>query len=254
MVTIHIPGRTFAGIKLVIFDKDGTLMELHHYWTEMCKLRVDLIAEKYPLTPEQKKTMLFAMGVDLDRKRLRPEGPVGIKKREVILQAAVDSLEKAGYSDTKSVCQQIFEEVDKRSAGMLDRLVIPIKGAAEVISSLSESGCRIAIATTDRSGRASLAMDSMGLGRMIDLVIGADNVSETKPDPEMIFLILKTLHVQKDEALMIGDAITDIEMGNRAGLAGTIAVLTGQTPKEILERNTPFIINSVADISVTTSH
>lgn len=252
MATITIPGHTFDGIELVIFDKDGTLMELHHYWTEMCKLRVDSIAGIFPLTQEQKKAMLFSMGVDLDSGRLRHEGPVGIKKREVIMQAAVDSLEAAGYHDTTEVCRQVFEEVDMRSAGMLEQLVIPIPGASELIKTLSSAKCRIAIATTDRSGRASMAMDAMGFGDMIDLVVGADRVAETKPDPEMLFLILETLGIGKDQTLVVGDAITDIEMGNRAKVAGAIAVLSGQTQKEILEKNTPYVIGSVADIGVIT--
>lgn len=251
MVTITIPGHRFTGIKLVIFDKDGTLMELHHYWTEMCKIRVNLIAEKFPLTSEQKNAMLFEMGVDIEKKKLRPDGPVGIKKREIVMQAAIDCLALAGYLDTKIICQQIFEEVDIRSAGMLDHLVIPIHGATEIINNLVASGCKIAIATTDRSHRAALAMDEMGLGKKIDLIIGADQVSETKPDPEMVFLILDTLKIKKSQTLMIGDAITDIEMGNRAGLAGSIAVLTGQTPQNILKKNTPYVINSVADLGVT---
>jgi phosphoglycolate phosphatase len=250
MATVTIPGHRFAGIRLVIFDKDGTLMELHHYWTEMCKFRVNLVAERFPVTPEQKDAMLLAMGVDIAQKKLLPDGPVGIKKREVVMQAAVDYLASIGYPDTKAACHQVFEEVDIRSAEMLRQIVIPIPGAKEVVGNLVASGCKIAIATTDRSGRAALAMQEMGLGGEIDLVIGADRVSETKPNPEMIFQILKTLKITKDQALMVGDAITDIEMGNHAGLAGTIAVLTGQTPKEILKKNTPFVISSVADIKV----
>jgi phosphoglycolate phosphatase-like HAD superfamily hydrolase len=120
----------------------------------------------------------------------------------------------------------------------------------EIVNNLVTSGCKIAIATTDRSNRANIAMHEIGLGGKIDLIIGADRVSETKPDPEMVFLILETLKMEKNQTLMIGDAITDIEMGNRAGLAGTIAVLTGQTPPNILKENTPYVINSVADIGV----
>ena len=89
MVTITIPGHRFTGIKLIVFDKDGTLMELHHYWIEMCKLRVNLIAEKFSLTPAQKNAMLFEMGVDIEQIKLRPDGPVGIKKREVVMQACL---------------------------------------------------------------------------------------------------------------------------------------------------------------------
>jgi phosphoglycolate phosphatase-like HAD superfamily hydrolase len=145
----------------------------------------------------------------------------------------------------------VFEEVDRISTGIIDRLVIPIRGAGELLDSLTSAGCRIAIATTDRSYRAVLAMDTLGFMKNIDLVAGADLVSEPKPSPEMIYYILDTLRIEKSQALMVGDAITDVEMGCRAGLIGTVGVLTGQTSREDLQQIIPYIIGSVADMTVS---
>ena len=33
-------------IKAVIFDKDGTLIDIHHYWASMIKIRASLVALK----------------------------------------------------------------------------------------------------------------------------------------------------------------------------------------------------------------
>jgi phosphoglycolate phosphatase-like HAD superfamily hydrolase len=250
MVTIHIPGHTFPEIDLVIFDKDGTLMELHHYWTGMCVLRADHIGERLGLTGEQKERLLLAMGVDIGRRRLLTEGPVGIKKREVVMQAAVDYLASIGHPGTGPLCTEVFEEVDRLSADMLDRLVIPIPGAAGLMNRLVATGCRTAIATTDRSYRAKLAMDVLGFGRQIDLIVGADMVREAKPDPAMVHLILEKLSVSRSRALLVGDATTDMKMGSAAGLAGSVGVLTGQTSRDDLARLSPYIIESVADITV----
>jgi phosphoglycolate phosphatase len=226
-------------------------MELHHYWSEMSGLRADKITEKLHLSPEQRERLLYAMGVDVRQKKLLPHGPVGIKKREIVMQAAIDYLASIGHQKTWEFCHQVFEEVDRISIGMIHRLVIPIPGAEGLVENLSSAGCRIAIATTDRSYRADLAMEALGFRKKIDLVIGADYVSEPKPNPEMIYYILDTLRVEKSQALMVGDAITDVEMGCRAGLIGTVGVLTGQTSREDLQQITPYIIGSVADMTVT---
>ena len=226
-------------------------MELHHYWSEMSGLRADKITEALHLLPEQRERLLYAMGVDVRRKKLLPHGPVGIKKREVVMQAAIDYLASIGHQKTEEFCHQAFEDIDRISTGMIDRLVIPIHGAKGLVENLSLAGCRIAIATTDRSYRADLAMEALGFRKKIDLVVGADCVSEPKPNPEMIYLILDTLRLEKSQALMVGDAITDVEMGCRAGLIGTVGVLTGQTSREDLQHLTPYIISSVADITVT---
>ena len=250
MVTIDIPGHRFSGIELVIFDKDGTLMELHHYWAEMSDLRANIITEKLGLSSDQRLQMLFAMGVDAKHKKLLSNGPVGIKKREVVMQAAIDYLASIGHEGTRSICQEVFEEVDRISTTLIDKLVIPIPGAGELVDLLSKNGCKIAIATTDRSYRAALAMKAMGFDKKIDLIVGADCVSEPKPSPEMVYYILDKIRAEKSQTLMVGDAITDVEMGISAGLTGTVGVLTGQTSQEKLEKITPFVIGSIAQIKV----
>lgn len=234
----------------MIFDKDGTLMELHHYWSEMSGLRADRITQRLGLTADQRERLMNAMGVDVRHRKLFPHGPVGIRKREVVMQAAVDYLASIGHEHTHDLCHDIFEDVDQVSTEIIGRLVIPIPGAAKLVGDLHASGCRIAIATTDRSYRAALAMEALGFQDTIDLVVGADLVSEPKPSPEMVYYILDALRVDRSQALMVGDAITDVEMGCRAGLTGTIGVLTGQTSREDLQKITPFIIGSVADMAV----
>lgn len=250
MVTIEIPGHRFSGIELVIFDKDGTLMELHHYWADMSALRANIITEKLGLSSDQRLQMLYAMGVDAQHKKLLSNGPVGIKKREIVMQAAIDYLASIGHEGTRSVCHEVFEEVDRISTTLLDKLVIPIPGASELVDLLKKNGCKIAIATTDRSYRAALAMIAMGFDKNIDLIVGADDVSEPKPNPEMVYYILEKMMVEKSHTLMVGDAITDVEMGISAGLIGTVGVLTGQTSKDKLEKITPFVIESVAHINI----
>jgi phosphoglycolate phosphatase len=252
MVTIRIPGHRFTDIDLVIFDKDGTLIDLYRYWSEMSFLRASLIKNHFKLTTEQMVNTMYAMGVDRKNSRILPNGPVGIKKREEVMQAAIEYLKSIGHTnhDINETCHEIFEEVDRMSLAYLDRIVVPILGARYLIDSLSKQGCKIAIATTDRSYRAELAMKVLKFDEKIDLIIGTDMVTDTKPHPEMIQYILKELDVCSERALMVGDAITDLEMGNRAHLAGSIGVMTGLTGRVTLEKITPYIIRSVAEMSV----
>lgn len=248
MVNLDLDGLMIEDVRLVIFDKDGTLMDLYHYWSQMVALRAKLICQKLGLSEEHQNRLIYEMGVDLESGRLRPEGPVGLKKREIVLQAAIDYLTSIGQVESYDLCFGVFEEVDQISSIDLKRFIKPVDGAADLMGLLSKNGCKIAIATTDKTARAKLAMEFLGFASKIDLVVGADLASKTKPDPETIYMILDTLKVDKSNTVMVGDTITDVQMGINAGLKASIGVLTGLDGEVELNRLTQYIVRSVAGI------
>jgi phosphoglycolate phosphatase len=250
VVNIRIGSEVIKDIQLLIFDKDGTLMELHFYWTQMVGLRAELICENLKLDQDHVKRIAYAMGADMETGRLRPEGPVGLKKREVVLQAAVDYLNNAGYNDVYDLCFDVFQQVDDISSKELKRFVKPIGGAAELLNKATRCGCKTAIATIDRRERARLAMECLGFADIIDLVIGADDVSRPKPDPEQIAFILKAFAIDRSQAIMVGDATTDVQMGVNAGLKASVGVLTGLATKEQLKSITPYVVEDVSRIEI----
>src|SRR3989338_2908577 len=99
-------------VQLVVFDRDGTLIDLYSYWSGMIGLRSDSISKELKLRDEEKKQLMFSMGIDLDKKCLRPEGPVGLKKREIVMQAAVDYLNSISAKNSERICFDAFKKAD----------------------------------------------------------------------------------------------------------------------------------------------
>lgn len=250
MVNLQVNNKRLNDIELVIFDRDGTLIELYHYWAQMVGKRADLICRQYGLDDAHKNKLMFEMGIDVANKRLRPEGPVGIKKREIVMQAAIDYLLLQGIRNSFDACVDIFKEVDRTTENDLAGLIKPMKGALELIDRLHKFGCKMAIATTDKTERAKLSMDFLGFTDKFDYIIGADAVAHSKPAPDMVTLILAELNVDKDRAVIVGDAVTDIEMGRNSGLKASIAVCTGITPRQRLEQLTEIVVDDISCILV----
>ncbi len=250
MISLKAGEGIIGDIRLAIFDKDGTLMELYHYWSQMVGLRARLICRRLGLGTEHVAGLTSAMGVDTARRRLKPEGPVGLLPREVVMQAAVDYLGSAGHAGTNDVCLDVFREVDATSSRNLAGFIKPIDGMPSLIEQLTRHGSKIALATTDRTERAELAVSYLGIGDKVSLVIGADAVRRSKPAPDMIDLILERLEIDKANAVMIGDAVTDVQMGVNAGLKASIGVCSGLTPEEQLRNITPYVVESIAQIRV----
>ena len=116
MIDLSINSNVIPDVDLVIFDKDGTLIELYHYWSQMVALRARLICEALELGTEHEAGLRWALGVDEKAGRLRPEGPVGLKKREIVIKAAVRIIcDGIGYRDTQRLCEEAFERADEIS-------------------------------------------------------------------------------------------------------------------------------------------
>ncbi len=250
MVDIAIGAKVIADVGLVIFDKDGTLIELYHYWSQMVALRARLICEALGLGQAEQEGLVWALGVDRPAGRLRPQGPVGLKKREIVIQAAVDCLAGTGLQDTRQACSAAFDRADELSSRNLQQFIKPVRGVRDLIRVLRERGCRTAIATVDRSERARLAMNHLGCDDGLDLIVGAEQVPRPKPHPDMIHFILNSLGIERSQAVMVGDALTDVQMGLNAGLKASIGVLTGFAMREEMEEITPYVAADVSELRV----
>jgi HAD superfamily hydrolase (TIGR01549 family) len=251
MVNLRIADADVQDVSAVIFDKDGTLIDLYHYWSQMIGLRAALLCDKCGLAQDvHKRSLMYVMGVDVKNKRIRPQGPVGILPRQVVQKAAEDYLTSQGRENVTDICFEAFKEVDRSSESILHQMIEFIPGALSLLENLQKHHCRVAIATTDKTERARLAVAHLGINDLIDSVIGADAVEHSKPAPDMIRCIEKQLDIPARQMVMVGDAKTDIQMGINAGCKASFAVLTGLTPPDELETLTSYVADSVKDIRI----
>lgn len=250
MVNLKVNQDVIKGIDLIIFDRDGTLIDLYHYWVQMVGKRAELICERFNLDINHQGKLMYVMGIDEKNHRIRAEGPVGIKKREIVMQAASDYLHSIGLRGTQSICIGIFEAVDTWSKSNLSSLIKPLEGLYDLLDALVNRACKIAIATTDKTERAWLSINFLGIASKVNFVIGTDGVNRPKPAPDMINVILDNFKIDGINAVMVGDAETDIKMGQNAGLKASIAVCSGITPRERLTQLTDYVVDDISKIKI----
>ncbi|MFH1846061.1 MAG: HAD family hydrolase [Candidatus Omnitrophota bacterium] len=251
MVKVMAGQDEIRDIELMVFDKDGTLIDLYTYWSNMIALRAERLCEYYGLSKDEHKyNLMNEMGVDIKKKRLKPEGPVGLLPRNIVQKAAEDYLDVINCSDVSTAAFDVFKEVDKLSLDLLDTFIKPIKGATELLQGLKEKKCRIAIATTDKTERARLAVEFLNMADFIDIIVGADKVKNSKPSPDMLEVITEELKIAPVNSVMIGDAETDVRTGINAGFKASIGVCSGLTDKKTLMGLTQYVVSDVSEIKV----
>ncbi|HDR1876087.1 TPA: HAD-IA family hydrolase [Pasteurella multocida] len=122
-----------------------------------------------------------------------------------------------------------------------DTLISAFPFALECVKQLKEAGKTTAIITSKKTDVARLNAQTLGLLPYIDVVIGSDLVKEYKPHPEGIFTALHALGVtvaQLSNVIMIGDAVSDIKMGQAANI-DTCAVTWGAHSEQALKQASP---------------
>lgn len=241
-------GNFRTNCQAILFDKDGTLIDFKHMWLVWLEYVISQILQKCQLTNELFNVLEKAIGVDLAHKWIDPEGAMASGNLTSLREAIASCLAPYGVKNIEAV--NTFNEVVKASETEVDWTAIthPVPGLKETLAELKDKGIKMAVVTADTSRRAENTLASLGLTAFFDAVIGADLVKKTKPAPEMAFLACEVLNVQPREAVVVGDNVTDMCMGQEAGLVGKIGVLTGVCFKHQLEAVADVVVKSVAEI------
>lgn len=111
-------------------------------------------------------------------------------------------------------------------------------GVVETVRTLREHGLRLAVATGKSGPRARSLLDQLGMLSLFDHVIGSDEVARPKPAPDIVVHALNRLGVSPQDAVMVGDAVTDLASASAAGVTA-VAALWGETDEAELVRAQP---------------
>ena len=201
--------------KLIIFDKDGTLIDIHHYWGRMIEARSLLLSNFCDDASDKVmmyKRLIDLMGYDLNIGKLRAVGPVGIKPRTFIIDLVSDFFLSTSLNLSREDVERVFLLVDDYSKTNMKSYIKVLPGVRSTLASLKESGVEIAVATTDLSERAKIGLRTANIDQYVKSVVGGDQVRNPKPSPDMLLKIIDSFNFLIDESVMIGDANVDQEM------------------------------------------
>ena len=214
MSSLVLPDSQIDNIKMIIFDKDGTLIDVHHYWCSMIEFRADFFINSLEIVDKEKlyDELVDNMGINLKTKKMKPEGPVGIKPRSFIVDVALKTIYKYDNTYTKSMVEEIFIKVDEYSKTKLKTIVKALPDVQRLLEDLKNANVKITIATTDLSQRAVLAMKSLNLDKYFVDIAGADLVDNAKPSPDLVEYILDKANLSKENVIVVGDSMADLGM------------------------------------------
>ncbi|MDP6823004.1 MAG: HAD family phosphatase [Dehalococcoidia bacterium] len=198
-------------IRAFIFDLDGTLVE-----TELLK------AQAYAAVSQD---LLDLQGPD--------ERAIDVYRRIVGATdetAARAMVEELGLSDSITglahgpeepwrVLSRLQAERYRSEFATGTRLrSAAYRHSLDLLREQAASGMLVAVATSSMTEQAGRVTEHLGIRRLLDALVGRDQVTNGKPDPEIYLKTAEELRVAPDEVIVVEDSATGLEAAVRAGM------------------------------------
>lgn len=112
---------------------------------------------------------------------------------------------------------EIYEKKVKLSVDTIERDgVIVKKGVHELVDYLKDNNYKIAVATSTRKQRAHYLLKEIGIFDKIDYVICGDQVTNSKPDPEIFLKASWGINIESENCIVIEDSEAGITAAHNA--------------------------------------
>jgi beta-phosphoglucomutase len=201
----------------VLFDLDGVLvdsMALHHgAWLKLgFEISVDWYRERFGLRGMEFVPQLLGRPVDADEARELQQ------RKEAVFQSGIPGN------------------------------VLAMPGATKLVQALHADGSyRLAVASSTARGNIELILKEIGIRDRFHAIVGAEDVTRGKPDPEVFLTAAHCVDVPPDRCIVIEDAVFGVDAAHSAGMRA-IAVAT-TNPRELL-MHADRVVDTLAELDV----
>ncbi len=166
------------GIKLVIFDVDGLLLNTEFVWDTVWKN----VADKYN-EPRFYDLHKYAVGI------------TGKETEDLIIN---------NLPDVENPLQML-QEARNIGVQLLKTEVNVMPGAFELLDYLKARNFSLAVATTTPRNLTMERLKQTGLIDYFQVIVCGDEVKRRKPDPEIYTTVLKKMHCAAEDAIVFED-------------------------------------------------
>jgi HAD superfamily hydrolase (TIGR01549 family) len=215
--------------KGIIFDLDGVIYDI----TEAIKKAVDDGIEKYQLINVNRDDVMEEIAHLIEEIQNYPVPKILLNAYDLL---KVDFLQGLSFFKKLRIAIFLFNQFNKYK----DAESTIFEGIDKLISKLAKH-VKLAILTNNKSQYAEEVLDKFNISEHFGTIIGFNDVTEVKPNPEGIVKILQKWKMKPSDVIFIGDMTTDIEAGKAANVK-MICVASGLAKKETLLEHEPDIL------------
>lgn len=120
-------------------------------------------------------------------------------------------------------------------------------GVIETLEYLKKNNYKMAVCTNKPPVPTKVILDRLKLSSYFDVVLDAESLPEKKPRPEPLWLAVKKMGGNVNEAIMVGDSEVDSEAAKNAGIP-VVLLSFGYAHVPLEEIKPDFLIDHFSDL------
>lgn len=205
------------GIKLIIYDLDGVLIDSNPAIRESILHVLDEMNLQYHIN-----AIMEQMGTPLN----------------LIFEDVFNEQDKEKIPEAVETYRKYYAESGK------DAIMVQEK-VCETLEYFSQNGIKQCIASNSSRELMEPILEDVGIMTFIDFFVGVDDVVKPKPDPMILMEIMKRTGASRKETVFVDDSSKGLGAGKKAGVH-TVGIATGvHTTKQIMTVDPEFILTKI---------
>ena len=230
---------TSSGIRGILFDKDGTLLDFDATWPPAYRAAAEMLAglAGNPALADH----VMRLGGYGDDGALDPASVFACGSTDEIAAFCAALPELNGIDDIAGRVDRLFTEFGERAPWVID-------GLDAILEGLHGRGFALGLATNDSAASADAWVAYNDFGRLFDFVAGADSGYGAKPNPAVFHAFCANTGLEARQVCMVGDTIADAELARAGGAGLSVFVETGVAAGADLAAMVDHVLPSVAKL------
>ncbi len=179
---------------------------------------------------------------DIDLVNLQAELGGGLKPGRYVAKSQAGKT----IADIQEEINAISNEKEASFRQAIRQHIRALPGVIELMNSLARNGFSLALASAAPMENVRLLTESLGINRLFQGMVSAEDVAEGKPNPQVFLLAAERLGVKPENCIVIEDAVAGVAAAKRAGMR-CLAVTNTHPRASLAEAD--LIVDTLAEVT-----
>ena len=181
MIRLSTGNWELKNMEAVIFDKDGTFINLHKFWGKITELRALEIIKSFNLTKDSFNEICLFLGYNYESKKMISNGITAMYSRSEIIKILKEKLEQSyNIQISTNKITSIFDMISEHFYKNMFEYTETIESAINFIKKLYNKNIKLGIVTSDSIISTKKTLKYFNLEYLFDVIVGRETSQETK--------------------------------------------------------------------------